>query len=395
MGARYRYVLDRERRLLAIEDLPRQERRTYAPFECIGCGKEMTAKLGNVLTHHFAHKVEGPCAGESYLHGLAKLLFVESYSRCLREGRPYVLSFTRRRRCNHFQGALGITCPRSRTERVDLTRTFDLVEPEGSREGFRADVLLESSRSDRRLFVEFVVTHESTPEKRSSGIPMVEVRIVDEEQAVEFARDGLAGDSPRVNLLNFRNASPRDVCGGDCSSLVDVFVVHSSGSCVLKSVSAVDAAAASFNPRALRKEILGRSSERSDLERPGIFIAKVREAHFDGLPVRNCYVCRHHGIGLGEQPIFCKAHREACPSNAAVHCGDFRPFRSREECDAAEQRNLAYVEKREEQWLEELEARTRRYTAQRRPSSESWGARKFIEGEKEWKRRHGNPSPDS
>lgn len=104
----------------------------------------------------------------------------------------------------------------------------------------------------------------------------------------------------------------------------------------------------------------------------------VREAHFEGISVRNCYVCRRHGIGIFEDPIFCKALRKGCESNAAATCPQFSPFRSPEECAAAEARNLLYVETREKERLEQWEART---GFRKRPSSASTQAeqaRDFI-----------------
>jgi hypothetical protein len=198
MGARYRYATDRDGRLLGIDELPREDRRTRAPFSCVGCGKELIPRLGSVVSHHFAHKYDQTCAGETYLHRLAKLAFLESYRRCLAEGQPYFLSYTRQERCNHFRKEFGFTCGRERNTRIDLTRVFDLVEPERERDGFRADVLLHASGTDKQLFIEFVVTHESTHEKRSSGIPIIEVVLIDEDHAVAIARDGLDGNSPNV-----------------------------------------------------------------------------------------------------------------------------------------------------------------------------------------------------
>jgi hypothetical protein len=393
MGARYRYAIDRVDRLIAIEDLSREARRARAPYRCIGCGLELTPKLGPVVVHHFAHRQEQACSGETYLHRLAKLAFVENYRRCLAENQPFLFSVTRRQTCNHFQEEHGFSCSRPRTETLDLTRTFDVVELERECDGFRADVLLRSTQTQKRLFVDFVVTHQSSPEKRSSGIPIIEVEIENEDHAVQIAKEGISSSSSRVKLFNLKKYRPRDDCNGDCPMAVDVFLVHAGGKCVITSVAAGEATSPSYRPSALRKQILGRSSSVQSLDRPSLFRRKVREAYFEGLAVRNCFVCRHHGIGRFEEPIFCKEMKVGCESNAAASCARFTPFRSPEECAAAESRNLLYIETRQNQRFEEWQARTRQFRRRSSPAAaEAAQAREFVRREQEWKRGHSTPT---
>jgi hypothetical protein len=165
---------------------------------------------------------------------------------------------------------------------------------------------------------------------------------------------------------------------------------------VLADAAARTAASPSFKPRALCRQVVGRTDRLGPADRPDVFRQKVREAHFTGIAVRNCYVCRRYGIGFGDHPIFCKELRKACDSNEAADCPLFSPFSSPRECDAADARNLAYIENREKQRLKDWTERTRRF--RKRPSREATEgrqARSFIEWEKEWKRRHSNPEGGS
>jgi hypothetical protein len=149
-----------------------------------------------------------------------------------------------------------------------------------------------------------------------------------------------------------------------------------------------------YSPRTLRKQILRRSSSESTVDGASLFRQKVRDAHFEGVAVRNCFVCRRHGIGIFEDPIFCKALKKGCESNAAATCPQLSPFRSREECEAAETRNLLYIEDREKQRLEQWKARTGRFRKRPSPASaQGQQARDFIRWEQEWKRTH--PKPDN
>jgi hypothetical protein len=193
------------------------------------------------------------------------------------------------------------------------------------------------------LFIEFVVTHQSSPEKLASGMPIIEVAIQGEDDAVECGRGGFDDSSPHVKVFNFRPPVPADLCKGDCFTLVDVFFVHSGGKCVVAEVALGKIGLPDFYPWAPRKLILGRSSNQRRDEGGKVFRQLVRKAHFEGLPVRNCFVCDQHGIGIGivNHPIFCKEFSTPCKSNAAADCPKFRPFRTPADCEAAEEANLA------------------------------------------------------
>jgi hypothetical protein len=261
MGARYRYALDRDKRLLPIEELKPETRRLRAPYSCIGCECELVPKLGGVVAHHFAHKSEQTCAGETYLHRLAKLAFLEVYQQCLAESRPFIFSWRRAMRCNHFENELGFRCAVPQEQKIDLTKQFDRIDLERERDGFRADVLLHSTQSHKHLFMEFVVTHESSLEKRASGIPIIEIQIRNEEHVSEIARAELDSSSPRIKLLNFSQPPLLDRCKGACPTKVDVFIVHQGGKCFLTDVAAGRATSPSYYPQALRKQIRVRSKK--------------------------------------------------------------------------------------------------------------------------------------
>ena len=69
----------------------------------------------------------------------------------------------------------------------------------------------------------------------------------------------------------------------------------------------------------------------------------VREAFFEAAPVRNCYVCRYHGTGTVDEPIFCKLKKVRCRSNDAAECTAFKPFHDLAACNAADTANASYV----------------------------------------------------
>lgn len=403
MPAQYRYALDCEARLLAIEELTPGDRHSRAPFECVGCGRELLAKLGPILTHHFAHRAPEVCHGETYRHKLAKRVFFETYARCLAERLPYRLSLVRPRTCNRFENVLGSTCRIPRVEEIlDLTRHFDRVEVEREWGGFRADVLLHSSTTNEVLFVEFAVTHLSSAVKRASGFRILEVRIDSEEDVAELGRAAIDGASERVRQFNFVDPRPSDWCRGACQARLDVFLVHPDGRCELSEAAAGAVISGSLSSRVLQTEVV-RQAPRDYGEEVELFKQKVRAAAFDRVPVRDCYVCRYHGINtaFGVGPIYCKRLRKPCDSSEAVTCRFYRCFTSMAACREADARNVEYVEAREQkreekarQWAEARAVKSRR----RASRSQSQQVKDFLEQEAEWKRmraRSSAPAPES
>ena len=48
--------------------------REDGPFSCISCGDPLILRKGDVRCHHFAHRPNSICSGESYQHKLGKIL---------------------------------------------------------------------------------------------------------------------------------------------------------------------------------------------------------------------------------------------------------------------------------------------------------------------------------
>ena len=67
---------DTDDKIININDVTRDNRAEH--YFCIGCGKEMSAVLGEKREHHFRHK-EDTCSWESYLHQLGKKLIKQRF----------------------------------------------------------------------------------------------------------------------------------------------------------------------------------------------------------------------------------------------------------------------------------------------------------------------------
>lgn len=197
------------------------------------------------------------------------------------------------------------------------------------------------------LLVEFAVTHPCGPDKLRSGLRILEIDI-QEDNDVDQLRQGLIVESCSSSSVRLHNARKQASdgrlkvsCRGRCARRVDVFVVYESGRSVI--IQVAPRKALEGDPRAMHWEVLPAPYSE---ERGLLFRRKVREAYFQGAPVRNCYLCRYHGLGDYEGPIFCKTFKESVPSNAAADCPRYRLLSSIEACERVDEANEAYQKKR-------------------------------------------------
>lgn len=348
MEIQYRYALDQHDQPIDVFGLERSLLDPGCVFRCVACGGELVAKLGDIKAKHFAHKsLTSNCAYESYLHQLAKRTFYAEYSKCLENNKPFHLVRTESVTCNHFEHKHGYTCARTENKHHDLIKYFDRVALEKHHNGFVADVLLQSSKTGEVLFVEFAVTHKCEEEKIRSGLRIVEYSLTDEEQLEPVKSHNLRDSDERITLYNFRTRNERrSVCGGNCAAKINVFVVYESKKSILLELDPHREVDSQVRGKILHLEVLGKSSGEKE-EQISLFRQKVREAHFNNVPLKNCFLCRYHGGDGVENAVFCKVDRQSVGSNQAVECEKYRPMRTMSECLAQDKTNEEFVQKKQ------------------------------------------------
>jgi hypothetical protein len=146
--------------------------------------KEVSEML-NVMTAEyvgvdFAHKDIANSSGEGYLHKLAKSVFFENKAMQIISYKEFAFSLL-----NDSKGK--------------LSDVFDIWEYEKTIGKYRADILLSSSKHDYKVMVEIRVTHESSQNKIDSGIPIIEIRIQNQED-IENLKKGKLTDSTSYHL---------------------------------------------------------------------------------------------------------------------------------------------------------------------------------------------------
>ncbi len=222
-------LLDNTRQVVGIGEIDRSFTRMHK-FYCPHCHKEMYATLGEIRQRHFRHKGD-KCQYSKYLHDLAEHVFLEEYTKCLKEGLPFNFEFSIPRPCNEAcvlkQHA---DCKEHYFHRkVDLTKEYTRISLETRVEiderYRRPDILLESL-DGKQLWVEIWVSHETEVDKRKDG-RIIEIKIESEEDLEMIRRHNIVLSQGRGQIIRVFNIDAdvadslflddeRLVCGYPC-----------------------------------------------------------------------------------------------------------------------------------------------------------------------------------
>lgn len=260
----------------AVVDIDQVDERMRAAcsFVCFSCGGAMVARLGEVNQRHFAHQSLGECSGETYLHRVAKRLFVERYA----QG-GVGLRYPVERVCSCHQALLGVPCVvGSEWREFDLTERFSTVLEEQRDGQLIPDVCLVDGRGEK-IYVEVAVTHRCSPEKIASGVRIIEFLIETEADLALLRRDCYTlGDEDRVRFYNFLPPRIEERQEG-CTRTFWAFEAFASGKYRLGSFLAAE-----LNRSAVYRKIY---SEQVSL---GVAVAQAEQ---QGVVVRHCGGCVH------------------------------------------------------------------------------------------------------
>lgn len=339
MDIKHRYALDQNDQLIDVDDLERSSVPTGMVFKCIGCGGDQVACLGKIRQKHFKHKNNNySCADQTYLHQLAKRIFYTEYIKCIESRKPFYLSRSEEAICKHCEQQYNVTCSHTINVDHDLTKYFNNIYLEKHHNGFIADVLLQSERNGV-LFVEFAVTHRCEEEKLNSGIRIIEYKISEEFDINPIKAHKIISNNFKIHLYNFgTRAQKLSIHNKNCSKIINVFLISNNKKAILHEIKANIDMKSQIRGNLSYVEVLGIKSGTKQTQTL-LFIKKVREAHFNNVPIKNCYICKFHGINGVDNAVFCKLKKVPTPSNAAADCGKYSPMTSMEECTALDVKN--------------------------------------------------------
>ena len=128
--------------------------------------------------------------------------------------------------------------------------------------------------------------------------------------------------------------------------MVNLFLVYESMKSILLGLPPAEALSKSRHGKVRYHEIIG-LAHLEDESQLNIFKRKVRESHFNKIPIKNCFLCRYHVDGEMEDAVFYKFRKENVSSNEAVVCKYYRAFSSMKEYHEADRVNDEYTKKNE------------------------------------------------
>ena len=216
-SVQYAYALDVQGTLIHVGEALRSGR-----YTCPGCKGSLVAVLAEKYAQHFRH-YESRCSLETYLHKCAKEAFYSRYKQALDSKTAVQLLLKRTVVCNSDRSRLllkqDFPCKKRMSASYDLTRFFNQVELEkhDHATGLKPDIMLSSSSSHKRCYVEICVTHPCSPEKIDSGVPILEFKIESEADIQMLLRDSYKVSDERMNAYNFHPKSQiMESCNGTC-----------------------------------------------------------------------------------------------------------------------------------------------------------------------------------
>jgi (2Fe-2S) ferredoxin len=334
--------------LIDVNSVDLSNRYARGPYRCLSCNHLMVPALGRTRKHHFKHKAGRPqnCADETYLHQLGKLTLFNAISDAIKNKKPFPLNRRQSIVCDHHEAKFGAIC-RNRTKCFsdDLASRFDIVEIEKGVAGFIADLLLTSSEISDYLLIEITVTHQSTPEKISSGLSVVEIKI-NCENDIEALKEGIETSAANVIFHHLPDIEPvQQRCSDPCEVPCTLFLFYNSGKAWYSHTNSSEAASLISDPSLVTWEVApaqvfnGGRGQRSFLDLFKQFILKQKFQHRHD--VRACMLCRHNGGQKNAHDIYCNYRdRNVWMSSSACHCLSYDPATDAEEAKVLLDYNL-------------------------------------------------------
>ncbi len=159
----------------------------HEQYFCIGCEREMIPVLGDKREHHFRHKEDCECNGETYLHNYAKNYIKQVFD----TSKEFYISYQIPKICcNHNNCKYRINydsvCKITKLKRVDIKKYYDTCELESKyNEGndFTADLKIYNKNNllEPPIFIEIAVTHKCEEEKILLGFRIIEISLKNKE----------------------------------------------------------------------------------------------------------------------------------------------------------------------------------------------------------------------
>lgn len=316
----YRYTLGNQNTPIDINTLTLPTRSSYAPYMCPVCNTEMGTRMGEKNIWHFYHLNSSDCSHESYLHYMAKVLFVNTYEECLAKRIPFYLSLYTRKTCNKYLEFFkdNVCCVPTHKEDYELTKDYEQISVEKKYGDFIPDILLSSSKHDKVIFIEMAVTHPCSTSKVDSGYKIIEFRIKSEDDLRILKRGNINTSSASIIRYNFDRTTTKSECTDDCEQEVSVFIVEKNGRCYRE-----DMKTSEIEYKAKKKGfkyflVDSTSHKGRDFYEDNMLIAITK-----GIKISNCNLCIY-ASGQKSGRLHCNAYNKRAIQNDALTCNMYK-----------------------------------------------------------------------
>ncbi|GAA6255122.1 competence protein CoiA family protein [Bacteroides sp. f07] len=325
---KYTYALNENNSIVTINFAIKGE-----IYFCPHCKNIMIVRDGGIKVKHFAHKKRtSSCSYESYLHSLAKKRFEEWFN----SDRPFNISINNKDRCEKFENCIwnhderlaSDYCEKDHESVWDLKQYYDLIFPEKSYKGFRADLLLADSQNVHEpIFIEICVSHECEKEKLESGIRIIEIPLKHEYALDRIIQKGVIRENINALLYNFKHKVGVTLTEG---LKLNKFVLLESRHGFCPSNRSNCKIYTQRHPSSIFEITFDYQANRILWIPPFIFgwtIAYKTYKNSDN--VKNCFLCKYHKQDSYDQWYCCLYKKfgleKYCKSHQAIDCNYFIP----------------------------------------------------------------------
>lgn len=271
------------------------------------------------------------------MHRLGKEVFYETYQKCLTENEPFYITFNAPKKCQKYKGTIRKHCDLGYVQKsFDLTAYYSHIEVEKRHDSFIPDLLLtRQTNPEDSIYIEIAVTHFLSEKKENSGKRIIEIPLNSEEDVEKIYKADLQQSD--ALFLGF-NQESEPIVDAECKcqrKKYFAFHVWDSGKSWLglEYLADIQTKMKKYQDKILYTNIIEtdlefeNSSSLMGYAHGDIFIAQLKLAVENKVPVKSCFLCKYSGDNYNyveNQPIYCKAKKMACNSNQAAECDWYR-----------------------------------------------------------------------
>lgn len=308
---KYHFAKNEIGELVDIDDVSVEYRSAHS-FFCLGCGKEMQARLGAKNAHHFFHLDGNDCGnGETDLHRYAKKMLRKKFLTEERFPIRFVQDISCGAQCPFFNAMM---CHDNRLEEFDLKAFgYDTIEEEKVVSGgYIADLLIsDSSGKNPAILLEIFVKHKVGERKENSGLRIIEIPIRNEDDLETYLRGPISECDPdeyhaRVlsrspHFYGFRRTAKITESLGVRALPVASMQIDYSITCteIEENVPCDEIDTLYCLPDDLLRVVFNPDTMYSYRKRLGSFVRMV--AVKEGISVKNCKICEHRFCKMSSQ----------------------------------------------------------------------------------------------